>query len=143
MDLVQFAAAMAFINTGKNRGFFRKNQCKYGELLNEFFGPSCAPGALDLARNNEDQLDNLCALCRPSVHVEMQSFDAAIDGDIETIKSTERHTTTAMAREWNCKADQTNGYYGNQGALQCLRESGDVAILEAQYLNGMWIILTR
>lgn len=44
---------------------------------------------------------------------------------------------TTTSREWNCNADPTNGYYGNQGALQCLRESGDVAVLEAQYLNGM------
>lgn len=70
---------MAFINTGKNRGFFNKNQCKYGKLLSEFFGPSCAPGALDLARNNEGQMDNLCDLCRPSVHTELHIADAATD----------------------------------------------------------------
>lgn len=35
-----------------------------------------------------------------------------------------------------CQADVTNGYYGNRGALQCLADVGDVAILELQYLKG-------
>lgn len=37
----------------------------------------------------------------------------------------------------NCNADSTNSYYGNQGALLCLRDDGDVAILERQFLNGL------
>lgn len=37
----------------------------------------------------------------------------------------------------DCTAAPTNGFYGNQGALQCLHEAGDVAILELQYLNGL------
>lgn len=36
----------------------------------------------------------------------------------------------------NCDAVSTNRYYGNAGALQCLDEMGDVAVLEAQFLNG-------
>lgn len=36
----------------------------------------------------------------------------------------------------NCIADESNSFYGNQGALKCLREAGDVAILELQYLKG-------
>lgn len=39
----------------------------------------------------------------------------------------------------NCNADPSNGYYGNQGALNCLREDGDVAVLEVQYLRGMYL----
>ena len=35
----------------------------------------------------------------------------------------------------NCNADATNRFYGNKGALQCLSEEGDVAILELQYLK--------
>lgn len=76
LNVVHFLAAMAFINTGKNRGFFRKNQCKYGKLLSEFFGPSCAPGALDLAHNNEGQLDKLCSLCRPSVQISLETIES-------------------------------------------------------------------
>lgn len=36
----------------------------------------------------------------------------------------------------NCNADTTNRFYGNLGALRCLQEEGDVAILELQYLQG-------
>lgn len=59
-------ASVAFINTGKNRGFFSRNQCHYGHLLSEFFGPSCAPGALDLAHDPQGNLESLCSLCRAS-----------------------------------------------------------------------------
>lgn len=37
----------------------------------------------------------------------------------------------------NCVADSANRYYGTRGALRCLSEAGDVAILERQYLTGM------
>lgn len=37
----------------------------------------------------------------------------------------------------DCNADVSNRFYGNRGALRCLNEEGDVAILELQYLRGM------
>lgn len=36
----------------------------------------------------------------------------------------------------NCNADLTNRFYGNRGALQCLTDAGEVAVLELQYLKG-------
>lgn len=42
-------------------------------------------------------------------------------------------------KELNCNADPTNNFYGNRGALLCLRDEGDVAILEAQDLQGYHI----
>lgn len=60
---------MAFINTGKNRGFFNRNQCAYGTLLSEFFGPSCAPGALDAAHGTKGSIENLCTLCKASTGI--------------------------------------------------------------------------
>lgn len=36
----------------------------------------------------------------------------------------------------NCNADESNRFYGNRGALRCLHEHGDVAIVELQYLKG-------
>lgn len=62
-------ASVAFINTGKNRGFFKRNQCDYGTLLSEFFGSSCAPGALDLAHGSKGSVENLCSLCEPSIPI--------------------------------------------------------------------------
>ncbi|XP_059607421.1 transferrin-like [Phlebotomus argentipes] len=35
----------------------------------------------------------------------------------------------------NCNPDATNRFYGNQGALRCLAEVGDIAVLELQYLK--------
>lgn len=46
-----------------------------------------------------------------------------------TLKAAEVHI--------NCNADASNRFYGNRGALRCLHEEGDVAILELQYLRGM------
>lgn len=43
----------------------------------------------------------------------------------------------------NCNADTSNRFYGNRGALRCLHEEGDVAILELQYLRGMIAALLR
>lgn len=36
----------------------------------------------------------------------------------------------------NCNADQTNRFYGDKGALLCLMNKGDVAILGLRDLNG-------
>lgn len=36
----------------------------------------------------------------------------------------------------NCNADESNSFYGNQGALKCMHEEGELAILELQYLKG-------
>lgn len=67
-DFFCFAAAMAFINTGKNRGFFQRSECSYGALLGDFFGSSCAPGARDLAHDpNVTNPESLCSLCRSEI----------------------------------------------------------------------------
>lgn len=71
-------ASIAFIETGKNRGFFDRNQCNYGRLLNEFFGPSCTPGALDLAHGRTESLEKLCELCRTSSDVLNNELQASV-----------------------------------------------------------------
>lgn len=38
--------------------------------------------------------------------------------------------------EPTCDAHENNRYFGNAGALRCLQEQGDVAILEHQSLSG-------
>lgn len=37
----------------------------------------------------------------------------------------------------NCNAEQKNSFYGNRGALFCLRNKGDVAILGLRDLIGL------
>lgn len=69
---------MAFINTGKNRGFFKKSQCHYGQMLSKFFGSSCAPGALDIAHDPKGKLDSLCSLCRPSSSSEISAVASGV-----------------------------------------------------------------
>lgn len=41
----------------------------------------------------------------------------------------------------NCKADSSNSFFGNRGALFCLAHKGDVAILGLNDLNGLQIFL--
>lgn len=41
------------------------------------------------------------------------------------------HTSFLAAVE-NCKADATNRYYGNEGALLCLVNDGDFAVITKQ-----------
>lgn len=65
---------MAFINTGKNRGFFNKNKCHYSSLLSDFFGSSCAPGARELNHDNTSTAgsqESLCSLCRKEISIDI------------------------------------------------------------------------
>lgn len=57
--------------------------------------------------------------------------------DIEPVTE-QRPIVETNTKELNCNADLSNGYYGNQGALNCLREVGDVAVLEGQFLRRTW-----
>lgn len=148
------AASMAFINVGKARGFFAKDECDYGLLLSEFFGSSCAPGARDFSHNHgskSDEHDSLCTLCQVNVKprndilarlvldgdvVEPAPISSADTAPIE-IEGDDRAAPTEASADVPaiCSADDSNRYHGNGGALRCLSEDGDVAILERQYLN--------
>ncbi|KRT84544.1 hypothetical protein AMK59_322 [Oryctes borbonicus] len=76
-----------------------KNTCEYGQLLSDALGSSCMPGAGSL------KLENLCSLC--------VSNTSQVDVITET----------------TCATGATNRYYGNQGALDCLRDVGDFAVI--------------
>lgn len=60
--------SVAFVNAGKKQGFFSKKECSYGKLMENFFGPSCAPGAQDAKHffTKQDSPANLCGLCLQS-----------------------------------------------------------------------------
>ncbi len=94
---------MAFINTGKNRGFFSKNECNYGRLLSDYFGSSCAPGTRKIAlileeKNflikfvlgatdfghdpNATNSDSLCSLCRTMIMPALPTIGPPVDPTI-------------------------------------------------------------
>uniref|UniRef100_A0A7G3B0J1 Putative transferrin n=1 Tax=Lutzomyia longipalpis TaxID=7200 RepID=A0A7G3B0J1_LUTLO len=59
--------------------------------------------------------------------------EEALPEETEEVKIARRNRLNQIAG--NCNADTTNRYFGNQGALRCLAEVGDVAVLELQYLR--------
>lgn len=59
-------ASVAFINNGKKIGLFDKKNCNHSEILSNFFGSSCIPGASDSAHNGHQTINNLCTLCPQS-----------------------------------------------------------------------------
>ncbi|KAJ6648602.1 Transferrin [Pseudolycoriella hygida] len=181
-------ASMAFINTGKGRAFFSKNECNYGRLLSNFFGSSCAPGSTDYGHDpNVTNSESLCSLCKtlllpiiptitppeaptigppenptiappdsitisppeyptisppqpgPSPRFDEEGNLIVDDGATPQERAPEDETIDlnfkAAETYINCNADATNRFYGNRGALKCLSEDGDVAILELQYLR--------
>lgn len=63
-----FPASIAFVDVGRSRGIFRKNECNYANLLASYFGDSCAPGAKDVLhdqkfRQTSPEAESLCKLC--------------------------------------------------------------------------------
>lgn len=151
---------MAFVNVGKSRGFFAKEECDYGLLLSEFFGSSCAPGARDFSHNHGSKSadhDSLCSLCRasPIPFIGIGRSALILDGDVVSeapvevaepapVEAGDRSApepavvpqdAASPSLPTTCNADLSNQYYGNQGALRCLSKDGDVAILERQYLD--------
>lgn len=96
---------LSFINTAREHKVLSKKTCDYGELLSEFVGDSCVPGARDPEheKSSTTNENKMCALCVPHPY----------------------YTTTAA----NCNADETNKYYGNVGSLKCLKEVGDFAVI--------------
>lgn len=143
-------AQVAFVNVGKGRGFFDKDSCNSGEILNGFFGDSCLPGSQDALHSDpsNDTPDTLCNLCRTAFRPaivsdeipEMANFEDEASGS-DGGETTTEHVQIAPrfdinAINTNCQADTTNRFYSNKGALNCLNEMGDVAILELQNLSG-------
>lgn len=149
-------AQVAFVNVGKGRGFFDKDSCNNGEILNGFFGDSCLPGSQDELHSDPSNAtpDTLCNLCRTAIQPAAASDDISERGNFEEEASgsdDESQTTTeaefiaprainnTINARTNCLADPTNRFYSNTGALNCLNEMGDVAIIELQNLSGNYL----
>lgn len=152
-------ASVEFMNTLKANNLITKDDCNLGKLMGEHFGDSCIPGSHDILHDPQGTVsDKLCNLCRTTVGPavvenadvlpeETPSGRILEEGE-EVHEDEVSHDTLAqhgslteeeIQRRYlpgSCSADVTNRYFGNRGALQCLSEIGEVAVLEAQYLNG-------
>ncbi|ETN66054.1 transferrin [Anopheles darlingi] len=140
-------ASVAFVNVGRSRGIFDRNECDYGRLMSDFFDESCAPGSRDdLHDPHGESSEKLCDLCKYAERPVMYAVSAdEIEGSaehpeeppVDGIDSGLRPRVDAgIANDPNlpCAASDSNRYYGTRGALRCLQEAGDVAVIEAQNL---------
>lgn len=64
---IKIQASIAFIENGKKIGLFDKKNCNNSQILSNFFGSSCVPGASDPGHNVHQMNNNLCTLC-PHTH---------------------------------------------------------------------------
>ncbi|XP_031637288.1 transferrin-like [Contarinia nasturtii] len=138
-------ASVSFIKIGKTLGFLPKEHCNHSRLLGEFFGSSCVPGAIDPSHGVTEFENKLCSICpqvgsgvissiRPISQGSETNFISS-DRDVEFTTSNIQSEIDVMNSELNCNADQTNIFYGNLGALLCLYQAGDVAIVGLKDLN--------
>lgn len=147
-------ASIAFVNVGRSRGIFDRNECNYGQLMSEFFSEACAPGSRDdLHDASGDNAESLCALCRyaekptprevgnyqddDDVNTDRPDGDEPEEAPVEGIDPALRQNDgvdVSIDRNLLCSATDANRYYGTRGALRCLQEAGEVAIVEAQNL---------
>lgn len=59
---------------------------------------------------------------------EVESNDGNLQREIDALNN---------QTKLNCNADFTNSFYGDRGALFCLHNKGDVAILDLQNIYGL------
>lgn len=61
---------LSFINVARDRKVLAKTTCDYGELISDFVGDSCMPGAHDAEheKSAKTHSDKLCGLCVPNPH---------------------------------------------------------------------------
>lgn len=113
-------------------------------MFGSFFNDSCFPGAIsvfhDPTSTNPESLCNLCQTqftittavpIRPLAdQVDDEGEEAVIEGDDAETKI----IPFIPNRSINCAASISNRFYGTRGALTCLHEIGEVAIVEHQNL---------
>lgn len=108
------------------------------------------PGALDAFYDTSlNNSDTLCKLCKTEWAPYQRSLlqkasdtddedSAQYDDDDTDLERRDMSPTTTKPPNYeafNCKADIYNRFYGNKGALACLNEVGDVAVVEIQRLE--------
>ncbi|KAG5669349.1 hypothetical protein PVAND_017237 [Polypedilum vanderplanki] len=137
-------ASIAFINVGKARGIFKREDCGFGQLIGNYFSDSCLPGSRNVFHDpTASNPESLCNLCQTQLHSTTQApvaaFAGSLDEDYETTDGIEGDDDEGQIplvpnRSINCAAMPSNRFYGTRGALSCLHEVGEVAVLEHQRL---------
>jgi hypothetical protein len=157
-----FPASIAFINIAKSRGIFKREDCEFGQVLGAYFADSCLPGSRSLFHDpdamNPETLCTLCqthmmetttaAVIRPMNAGLDDDYDSEAHGDgrndarampeppqIEGADDDSQNILFVPNRAVNCAAAPSNRFYGTKGALTCLHEIGEVAVLEHQNLH--------
>lgn len=94
----------SWVDIGRQLGVLPIDSCDYGKLASDFLSEACMPGAKDNEHEVtvETDTDRMCQLCRSS--------------------STSKTAT-------NCNADEENEFFNVTGALKCLDEVGDFAVI--------------
>lgn len=150
--IVLLAASIAFINVAKNRGIFKREDCEFGRLLGAYFGESCFPGSKSVFHDpTTSNPETLCSLCqthlvdsttpvaiRPladQVDADEDEENRVTDDGIEGDEDDDSHDIPFVPnRATDCAAAPSNRYYGTRGALSCLSEIGEIAVIEHQNL---------
>ncbi|XP_063707817.1 transferrin-like [Culicoides brevitarsis] len=144
-------ASIAFVDVGRGRGVFKQNECNYGRLLADFFGDSCAPGAKNVlhdqifVKKSSSDADKLCKLCKNQasesrfiIEENIETFSAAQNpnarGQLMQVDEKESRPKRQINNH-HCAPSSENRYFGTRGALQCLHEVGEVAVLELRKLK--------
>lgn len=146
-------ASIAFINVAKGRGIFKREECSFGPLLANFFSESCLPGSRSVFHDpTSSNPENLCTLCQTQlyqtstttqkikaqadlVYDEYGLLTETTDDGIEGGDEDNENVPHVPNRAVNCAASTSNRFYGTRGALTCLNEVGEIAILEHQNLE--------
>jgi hypothetical protein len=137
----------------KNRGIFKREDCEFGKLLGSYFSDSCFPGSRSVFHDpTTSNPENLCTLCQThllestTTVVPIRPMEVRADGEedydetrptsdaIEGDDDESQNIPIIPNRSINCAAAPTNRFYGTRGALTCLNEVGEIAVIEHQNL---------
>lgn len=93
--------------------------------MSDFVSDSCVPGTNsdDHAVTSGTDIDKLCSHCQSSNSPLSEFFRI----DFNVILQFYMFTAAK-----NCNADETNNYYGSEGALKCLSQVGQFAVITKQ-----------
>lgn len=138
-----FSASIAFINVAKGRGIFKGEDCEFGKLLGGYFGDSCFPGSRSIFHDpSASNPESLCSLCQThlaeTTPLPIRPLADQVEnkfGDDDEIEGGDESPIPFIPnRSINCAASTSNRFYGTRGALSCLNEIGEVAVIEHQNL---------